>query len=45
MFSHIAYLVLGTNLGNRYKNLSNARLEIAKLPKTKILTAGAQQKV
>ena len=37
MSSHIAYLVLGTNLGNRYKNLSNARLEIAKLPKTKIL--------
>ena len=37
MSSHIAYLVLGTNLGNRYKNLSNARLEIAKLPKTKFL--------
>ena len=37
MSSHIAYLVLGTNLGNRYKNLSNARLEIDKLPKTKIL--------
>mgnify|MGYP001474294244 FL=1 len=37
MSSHIAYLVLGTNLGNRYKNLSNARFEINKLPKTKIL--------
>ena len=37
MYSHIAYLVLGTNLGNRNKNLSNARLEINDLPKTRIL--------
>ena len=37
MYSHIAYLVLGTNLGNRNKNLSNARLEINRLPHTRIL--------
>ena len=37
MSSHIAYLVLGTNLGNRNKNLSNARLEINDLPQTRIL--------
>ena len=37
MSSHIAYLVLGTNLGNRNKNLSNARLEINGLPQTRIL--------
>ena len=37
MSSHIAYLVLGTNLGNRNKNLSNARLEINELPQTRIL--------
>ena len=37
MYSHIAYLVLGTNLGNRNKNLSNARLEINGLPQTRIL--------
>ena len=37
MYSHIAYLVLGTNLGNRNKNLSNARLEINDLPQTRIL--------
>ena len=37
MSEHTAYLVLGTNLGNRYKNLSNARSEINALPKTKIL--------
>lgn len=37
MSSHIAYLVLGTNLGNRNKNLSNAMLEINGLPQTRIL--------
>lgn len=37
MSSNIAYLVLGTNLGNRYKNLFKARLEINELPETKIL--------
>ena len=37
MSSHIAYLVLGTNLGNRNKNLSNASLEINGLPQTRIL--------
>ena len=37
MYSHIAYLVLGTNLGNRNKNLSNAMLEINGLPQTRIL--------
>ena len=37
MSSHITYLVLGTNLGNRNKNLSNARLEINDLPRTRIL--------
>ena len=37
MYSHIAYLVLGTNLGNRNKNLSNARIEINGLPQTRIL--------
>ena len=37
MSFHTAYLVLGTNLGNRNKNLSNARLEINGLPQTRIL--------
>ena len=37
MYSNIAYLVLGTNLGNRYRNLFKARLEINELPETKIL--------
>ena len=37
MSFHTAYLVLGTNLGNRNKNLSNARLEINDLPQTRIL--------
>lgn len=37
MSSHIAYLVLGTNLGNRNKNLSNAKSEIDALPHTIIL--------
>ena len=36
MSSHIVYLVLGTNLGNRYKNLSKARSEIDELPQTRI---------
>ena len=36
MSSHIVYLVLGTNLGNRYKNLSRARSEIDELPQTRI---------
>ena len=37
MSSHIAYLVLGTNLGDRSENLSNASSKINELPKTKIL--------
>jgi 2-amino-4-hydroxy-6-hydroxymethyldihydropteridine diphosphokinase len=37
MSSNIAYLVLGTNLGNRYRNLFKARLEINELTETKIL--------
>ena len=37
MSSHIAYLVLGTNLGNRNKNLCNAESEIDALPHTIIL--------
>ena len=37
MSEHTVYLVLGTNLGNRYKNLSYARSEINNLPKTRIL--------
>ena len=37
MSSNIAYLVLGTILGNRYRNLFKARLEISELPETKIL--------
>ena len=37
MSSNIAYLVLGTNLGNRYRNLFKARLKINELPETKIL--------
>ena len=37
MSSNIAYLVLGTNLGNRYRNIFKARLEINELPETKIL--------
>ena len=37
MSFHTAYLVLGTNLGNRYKNLSNARLEINEIPRTRII--------
>mgnify|MGYP005735251095 FL=1 len=36
MSSHIVYLVLGTNLGNRHKNLSKARSEIDELPQTRI---------
>ena len=36
MSSHIAYLVLGTNLGNRSKNLSTASSEINDIPKTKV---------
>ena len=37
MSSHLAYLVLGTNLGDRTKNLSNAKSEINSLSETKIL--------
>ena len=37
MASHLAYLVLGSNLGNRSKNLTNAKTEISSLSKTKIL--------
>ena len=37
MASHLAYLVLGSNLGNRSKNLKNAKTEISSLSTTKIL--------
>jgi len=37
MESHLAYLVLGSNLGNRSKNLTNAKTEISSLSTTKIL--------
>ena len=37
MSSHLAYLVLGTNLGDRTTNLSNAKSEINSLSETKIL--------
>ena len=37
MSSHLAYLVLGSNLGNRSKNLANAKTEISALSETKIL--------
>jgi 2-amino-4-hydroxy-6-hydroxymethyldihydropteridine diphosphokinase len=37
MASHLAYLVLGSNLGNRSKNLTNAKTEISSLSTTKIL--------
>ena len=34
---HIAYLCIGTNLGSLDSNLSNARLEISKWPRTRVL--------
>ena len=34
---HIAYLCIGTNLGSMDLNLSNARLEISKWPRTRII--------
>ena len=37
MSSHLAYLVLGSNLGNRSTNLANAKTEISALSETKIL--------
>ena len=37
MSSHLAYLVLGSNLENRSTNLANARIEISALSETKIL--------
>ena len=37
MASHLAYLVLGSNLGNRSENLTNAKTEISSLSTTKIL--------
>ncbi len=37
MSSHLAYLVLGSNLGNRSTNLANAKTEIRALSETKIL--------
>ena len=37
MSSHLAYLVLGSNLGNRSINLTNAKTEISELSETKIL--------
>ena len=39
MTSHLAYLVLGSNLGNRSTNLANAKKEISALHQTKILKA------
>ena len=40
MSSHLAYLVLGSNLGNRSTNLTNAKIEISELSETKILKDG-----
>ena len=37
MSSHLSYLVLGTNLGDRKTNLSSAKTEINSLSETKIL--------
>ena len=37
MSSHLAYLVLGSNLGDRSTNLANAKTEISALSETKIL--------
>ena len=37
MSSHLAYLVLGSNLGNRSSNLASATTEIGTLSETKIL--------
>ena len=37
MTSHIAYLVLGSNLGDRSTNLANTKKEINALSETKIL--------
>ena len=37
MSSHLAYLVLGSNLGNRTINITNAKTEISDLSGTKIL--------
>ena len=37
MSSHLAYLVLGSNLGNRSTNLTNAKTEIRALSETRIL--------
>ena len=37
MSSHLAYLVLGSNLENRSTNLANAKIEISALSETKIL--------
>ena len=37
MSLHLAYLVLGSNLGNRSTNLENAKTEIRALSETKIL--------
>jgi len=39
MSSHLAYLVLGSNLGNRSTNLANAKKEISSLLQTRILKA------
>ncbi len=39
MTSHLAYLVLGSNLGNRSTNLANAKKEISSLLQTRILKA------
>ena len=39
MSSHLAYLVLGSNLGDRSTNLANAKAEIRALSETRILKA------
>ena len=41
MSSHLAYLVLGTNLGDRTTNLSNAKSEINSLSKNRSLEANS----
>ncbi len=44
MSSHLAYLILGSNLGNRSTNLENAKIEISALSETKILKASEVHK-
>ena len=44
MSSHLAYLVLGSNLGDRSTNLANAKTEISALSETKILKESEYRK-